>query len=96
VTNFLEVNIAYRWVLNVSFQEKVPDHSTFSQNYRRKFRDNQVTIKVFMYMIEVLRDNGVIDLTTVYADGTHLNIAQLIEKAIKNTNQIETNVKSVE
>jgi len=47
-------------------------------------------------MIEVLRDNGVIDLTTVYADGTHLNIAQLIEKAIKNTNQIETNVKSVE
>jgi len=68
----IEVNIAYRWFLNLSFQEKVPDHSTFSQNYRRKFRDNQVAIKIFMHIIEVLRENGVIDLTTVYADGTHL------------------------
>lgn len=68
----IEVNAAYRWFLGISFAEKVPNHSTFSQNYIRKFKDNDVAIKVFMHSIEVLKDNGVIDLTTVFSDGTHL------------------------
>ena len=78
----VKVNIAYRWFLGLSFEDKVPDHSTFSQNYIRKFRDNDVAIKVFMHIIEVLKDNGVIDLTTVYSDGTHL-------KANANKNKYE-------
>lgn len=68
----IQVNVAYRWFLGLSFEDKVPDHSTFSQNYRRKYKDNQVAIRIFMHIIEVLRNEGVIDLTTVYTDGTHL------------------------
>lgn len=68
----IEVNAAYRWFLGISFADKVPDHSTFSQNYIRKFKDNDVAIKIFMHIIEVLKDNGLIDLTTVFSDGTHL------------------------
>lgn len=78
----VKVNIAYRWFLGLSFEDKVPNHSTFSQNYIRKFKDHDVAIKIFMHIIEVLKDNEVIDLTTVYSDGTHL-------KANANKNKYE-------
>lgn len=78
----VQVNIAYRWFLGLSFEDKVPNHSTFSQNYIRKFRENDVAIKIFMHIIEVLKKEGVIDLTTVYTDGTHL-------KANANKNKYE-------
>ena len=77
-----QVNIAYRWFLGLSFEDKVPDHSTFSQNYIRKFKNNNVAIKIFMHIIKVLKDNDVIDLTTVYSVGTHL-------KANANKNKYE-------
>ena len=67
-----KVNIAYRWFLGLSFVDTIPDHSTFSQNYSRKFKENDVAIKIFIHIIEVLKSNGVIDLTTIFSDGTHV------------------------
>lgn len=61
-----QVNIAYRWFLGLSFEDKIPDHSTFCQNYIRKFKNNNVAIKIFMHIIKVLKDNDIIDLTTNY------------------------------
>jgi transposase len=34
------VNIAYRWFLGLDLDDDVPDHSTFSQLRRRKFKDS--------------------------------------------------------
>lgn len=67
-----EVNVAYRWFLGLNFGEKIPDHSTFSQNYARKFKDNNVSIRIFEHFIHVLLSNNVIDPSIVYVDGTHL------------------------
>ena len=33
----IQVNVAYRWFLGLTLQEKVPDASTLSQNRRRRF-----------------------------------------------------------
>ena len=33
----IEVNMAYRWFLGLDIGERVPDHSTISQNRRRRF-----------------------------------------------------------
>ena len=33
----LQYNILYRWFIGYELCEDVPDHSTYSQNYRRKF-----------------------------------------------------------
>ena len=77
-----KVNIAYKWFLGLSFEDKVPDHSTFSQNYIRKFKDNDVSIKIFMHIISVLKEHGVIDLSTAFSDGTHV-------KANANKNRYE-------
>lgn len=68
----IKVNIAYRWFLGIGFDQKVPDHSTFSQNYRRKFRDNNVAISIFEHFIGTLVNNGIADPSVLYIDGTHL------------------------
>ena len=83
-----KVNIAYRWFLGLSFVDQVPDHSTFSQNYSRKFKENEVAIKIFVHIIQVLKSNGVIDLTTVFSDGTHV-------KANANKNKYQNNEAEV-
>lgn len=78
-----EVNIAYRWFLGLNFGEKIPDHSTFSQNYTRKFKKNNTAIKIFEYFIKVLIENNVVDPSVVFVDGTHL-------KANANKNKFDT------
>lgn len=78
----IKVNIAYRWFLGLSFEHKVPDHSTFSQNYARKFKKNEVAIKIFERIIKELLDNNLIDPSVVFVDGTHL-------KANANKNKYE-------
>lgn len=68
----IEVNVAYRWFLGLSFEDKVPDHSTFSQNYSRKFKDNDVAVKIFVHIVKTLNEAGVMDLTSAFIDGTHV------------------------
>ena len=34
----VSLNFAYRWFCGIDLMHKVPDHSTFSQNRRRRFR----------------------------------------------------------
>ncbi|MBE3590974.1 MAG: transposase [Firmicutes bacterium] len=35
----VRLNLAYRWFLGLEIDDPVPDHSTFSQNRRRRFHD---------------------------------------------------------
>ena len=35
----VSLNLAYRWFCELDLMQKIPDHSTFSQNRRRRFRD---------------------------------------------------------
>ncbi|WP_040684110.1 transposase, partial [Thermobrachium celere] len=41
----IEVNVAYRWFLGFSLTDKIPDHSTISQNRRRRFKDTDIAQK---------------------------------------------------
>lgn len=38
----IQVNMAYRWFLGLDLDERVPDHSTLSQNRRRRFRSKEL------------------------------------------------------
>ena len=33
----LQYNVLYKWFIGYGINEEVPDHSTYSQNYKRKF-----------------------------------------------------------
>ena len=47
----VSLNLAYRWFCELDMMQKVPDHSTFSQNRRRRFRDNTLFRDIFNEII---------------------------------------------
>lgn len=67
----IEVNVAYRWFLGISFEEKVPDYSTWSQNYIRRYGESEVFEKIFNRIIEEGINKHYIKPETVYGDSTH-------------------------
>ena len=66
-------NILYRWFIGYELNEKVPDHSTYSQNYKRKFckLEHDLLETVFSKVIDLLNEWNCLDLTAVYIDSTH-------------------------
>lgn len=67
----IKVNIAYRWFLGISIYEDVPNYSTWSKNYQRRYKDSEVFDQIFNHIIRHGIDNDFIDTTTVFGDGTH-------------------------
>jgi len=78
----IKVNLAYRWFLGLSIYDSVPNYSTWSQNYIRRYHEDPVFDEIFMLIIKEASDQGFLDLTTVYGDGTH-------QKANANRNKVE-------
>ena len=69
----LNYNILYRWFIGYELNEKVPDHSTYSQNYKRKFSklEHDLLETEFSKVIDLLNEWNCLDLTAVYIDSTH-------------------------
>ena len=68
----IKVNLVYRWFLGLSFEVQVTNHSTYSKNYRRKFKDNQISEQIFMVVLTKLHEQELIDMETLFIDGTHI------------------------
>ena len=62
----IEVNIAYRWFLGYSFNEKIPHFSTFNKNYERRFKNTDLFTKIFTKILEEADKHGFIDLSELY------------------------------
>lgn len=69
----LKYNNLYRWFIGYGLNEKVPEHSTYSQNYKRKFSklEKDILQTVFDKVIELLIEHNCLDLTDVYIDSTN-------------------------
>ena len=67
-----KVNMAYRWFLNLSLTGSVPNYSTFSQNYIRRYKDTEVFNQIFNKIIDSLIENKLIDPSIIFVDGTHI------------------------
>jgi transposase len=68
----IEVNVAYRWFLQLQLTDPVFDASTLSQNRRRRFNDTSVAQDIFDAIVEQAIDHGLVDGTVLYTDSTHL------------------------
>ena len=77
----IKVNMAYRWFLGIDIYEEVPNYSTWSKNYERRYKDSQVFDQIFNHIIRHGIDNGFIDATTVFGDGTHRKASANSRKA---------------
>jgi len=66
-----KVNIAYRWFLGLSMYDEIPNYSTWSQNYIRRYKDSDVFNQIFDRILEQAMNYGFVDMETVFVDGTH-------------------------
>ena len=66
-----KVNIAYRWFLGLSMYDDIPNYSTWSQNYIRRYKDSDVFNQIFDNILKQAIDYGFVDMETVFGDGTH-------------------------
>jgi len=68
----LKYNVAYRWFLGLGFDERVPDHSPISQLRRRKFNDADIFKKLFMHVLKLCAETGLISGKLLITDSTHV------------------------
>ena len=87
----INYNILYRWFIGYELGEKVPNHSTYSQNYKRKFckLENDLLQTVFDKVIVLLIEWNCLDMTAVYIDSTHTKAYANKKKNHKETVKIE-------
>ncbi|MCQ6564121.1 IS1182 family transposase, partial [Paenibacillus mendelii] len=79
----ITVNLAYRWFLGLDLTETVPDHSTLSQNRRRRFKDSQVFQEIFDHIVSECITKGIVSGEVVVVDSTHIKANASINKTEK-------------
>ena len=72
--------------------EKIPDHSIFSQNRIRRFKDNKLYEEIFNKLVVDCIEKGIVTGENVVADGSYIPanvslsskivVAEKIEKSI--------------
>ena len=69
----LKYNNLYRSFIGYELNEAVPDRSTYSQNYKRKFckLEKDILQTVFDKVIDLLIEYNCLDMTAVYIDSTN-------------------------
>lgn len=68
----IEVNVAYRWFLGYNLTDKIPSHSTISQNRIKRFKDSDIYQQIFDNIVFQAIDKKLIDGKILYTDSTHL------------------------
>jgi transposase len=68
----IQVNVAYRWFLGLTLQDKVPDSSPLSQTRRRRFKESTIYQEIFDEIVLLAVKRRLVDGQTLYTDSTHL------------------------
>jgi len=65
-------NMAYKWFCKLGLTEKAPDHTTFTANRRRRFRENNIAEKIFEEILRQAVSKGLVGGKILYTDSTHV------------------------
>lgn len=68
----IQVNMAYRWFLGLDIDGKVPDHSTISQNRRRRFDGKNLYRRLFERVLALCMEKDLVDGKLILTDSTHV------------------------
>lgn len=85
-----KVNLAYRWFLGISMEDKVPNYSTWSKNYERRYKDDEIFNKIFKRVLKQAIEYDFIDMESVFYDGTHQKANANKRKCTDEEVEIET------
>lgn len=71
----IEVNVAYRWFLGLTLDDKVPHFTTYGKNYSRRFQDKALITEIFSHVLHQALCAGLIDSSEIFVDGTPIKAA---------------------
>jgi hypothetical protein len=60
LTQEVDLHLAYRWFCRLDLDDRVPHHSTFSENRLRRFRDSDVFRHVFEHVVAACMSAGLV------------------------------------
>jgi len=81
----VKLNLAYRWFLGLDLAEPVPDHSTISQNRRRRFKNSPLFQEIFDTIVSRCVAQGLVTGEVIVTDSTHIKASaskQRVEKIL--------------
>uniref|UniRef100_UPI0038B24975 transposase n=1 Tax=Niallia nealsonii TaxID=115979 RepID=UPI0038B24975 len=58
--------------LRYGFHDKVPNFSTFSKNYERRFKNSNLFEQIFYRILKTAADKNLISAEHVFVDSTHM------------------------
>ena len=68
----VKVNMAYRWFLGYSLEDKIPDASVIWQNRRRRFKETDIPQQIFDEIVRQAIKAHLVDGKILFSDSTHL------------------------
>lgn len=66
-----KVNLAYRWFLRLEIDEEIPNYSTWSQKYIRRYKDSNIFNEIFDCILSQSMMNGFVDMAKKYPGNVH-------------------------
>ncbi|KHD42417.1 hypothetical protein NC01_10275 [Streptococcus uberis] len=78
----IEVNVAYRWFLGLTLDDKIPHFTTYGKNYSRRFQDANLIEGIFKHVLGLCFDANLIAPSEIFVDGTHIKAAANSHKYI--------------
>jgi transposase len=66
------MHLAYRWFTGLDFNQTIPDHSTFSKNRHRRFKESDIFRDIFDEVVQRCIKEGLVDGREVSVDGTRI------------------------
>lgn len=81
----VKLNLAYRWFLGLDLANAVPDHSTISQNRRRRFKNSPLFQEIFDTIVTRCVAEGLVTGEVIVTDSTHIKASaskQRVEKIL--------------
>ena len=67
----IQVNLAYRWFLGYGLLDEIPHFATVSYAFCRRF-PSELSEEIFAHILNKAINNRMIDLSTIFIDGTHI------------------------
>lgn len=80
----------FRWFLGLDLDERVPDHSTISQNRRRRFKGQSLIRQLFEHILRQCMENGLVEGRTILTDSTHVKARASTKRNMKVLVERET------
>src|SRR5215467_13918628 len=85
----LRMHLAWRWFTGLSFDQEIPDHSTFSKNRHGRFQESKLFEQLFEQIVQQCVEVGLVGGTHLSVDGSFVEANAAKESRIPREQLVE-------